>query len=89
MPGVTIVIRARRFVGSAEADLKDCLIHESKFYSDGEWHDAPLYDRNKLHPGIVVPGPAIVMEMDSTTVILPGHDAKVDEIDNLLINPSK
>jgi N-methylhydantoinase A len=76
-------------VGSAEAELKDCIIHESKFYYDGDWYDAPLYDRNKLHAGIVVPGPSIVMEMDSTTVILPGHDAKVDKVGNLLINPSK
>jgi N-methylhydantoinase A len=78
---------AARTVGSADASLGDCLIHDSRFYCEGAWHDAPLYDRNKLHPGIVVPGPAIVMEMDSTTVILPGHDAKVDEIGNLLINP--
>ena len=59
-------------VGSADKELQDCLIHESKFYYDGEWHDAPLYDRNLLHSGIIVPGPSIVMEMDSTTVILPG-----------------
>ncbi len=76
-------------VGSADAELKDCIVHESKFYYDGAWHDAPLYDRAKLHAGIVVPGPSIVMEMDSTTVILPGHDARVDEIGNLLINPVK
>jgi N-methylhydantoinase A len=76
-------------VGSAGAKLEDCLVHESKFYYDGSWYDAPLYDRNKLAPGIVVPGPSIVMEMDSTTVILPGHDAKVDKVGNLLINPVK
>ena len=76
-------------VGSADKDLKDCIIHESKFYYDGDWHDINLYDRNLLHSGIVVPGPSIVMEMDSTTVILPGHEAKVDEVGNLLINPSK
>jgi len=76
-------------IGSAEASLEDCIIHKSKFYSEGDWHDAPLYDRARLHEGIVVPGPAIVMEMDSTTVILPGHDAKVDSVGNLLINPSK
>jgi len=80
---------AARAIGSAEASLEDCIIHQSKFYSDGAWHDAPLYDRSKLHTGIVVPGPAIVMEMDSTTVILPGHDAKVDTVGNLLINPTK
>ena len=38
--------------------------------------------------GLVVPGPAIVGEMDSTTVILPGHIATVDDIGNLLINPT-
>jgi N-methylhydantoinase A len=80
---------AARPVGSADASLQDCLIHESKYYYDGAWHDAPIYERTKLHEGIVVPGPAIVIEMDSTTVILPGHDAKIDKIGNLLINPSK
>ncbi len=78
---------ASRTIGSADASLEDCVIHASKFYYDGAWHEAQLYDRTKLHPGIVVPGPAIVMEMDSTTVILPGHDAKVDKVGNLLINP--
>jgi N-methylhydantoinase A len=80
---------AERAIGSASAKLADCLMHESKFYYEGDWHDAPLYDRAKLHEGIVVPGPSIVMEMDSTTVILPGHAAKVDKVGNLLINPSK
>jgi N-methylhydantoinase A len=80
---------AARAVGSADAKLQDCIIHESKFFYEGTWHDAPLYDRTKLHEGIVVPGPSIVMEMDSTTVILPGHEAKVDSIGNLLINPIK
>jgi N-methylhydantoinase A len=80
---------AARAVGSADAELKDCIIHETKFYYEGAWYDAPLVDRAKLHTGIVVPGPAIVSEMDSTTVILPGHEAAVDKIGNLLINPVK
>ncbi len=74
-------------IGQAKATLKDCLIHESKFYYEGKWHKAPIYDRNKMHKGLVVPGPAIVSEMDSTTVILPGHAAVVDKVGNLLINP--
>ncbi|MBS93955.1 MAG: 5-oxoprolinase [Chromatiales bacterium] len=76
-------------VGTAGASLEDCVLHQSKFYYDGDWYDAQLYDRSKLHEGIVVPGPSIVMEMDSTTVILPGHEARVDKIGNLLINPSE
>jgi N-methylhydantoinase A len=74
-------------VGEADAGLADCRIHDSRFYFEGEWHDAVIYDRDKLHPGLVIPGPSIVGEMDSTTVILPGYEARVDEIGNLLINP--
>jgi N-methylhydantoinase A len=75
-------------VGRDDADLEDCRIHDSRFYYDGAWHKAVIYDRDLLHTGLVVPGPAIVGEMDSTTVILPGYEARVDEIGNLLINPA-
>jgi N-methylhydantoinase A len=74
-------------VGRADAELDDCKVHETRFYYQGEWHEAMIYDRAPLHPGLIVPGPAIVSEMDSTTVILPGHAATVDSIGNLLINP--
>jgi N-methylhydantoinase A len=75
-------------VGEADADLADCRVHDTRFYQGGEWHDAVIYDRAKMHSGLVVPGPAIVGEMDSTTVILPGYEARVDEVGNLLINPA-
>jgi N-methylhydantoinase A len=75
-------------VGQADASLADCRIHDTRFFYEGEWHDAVIYDREKMHAGLVVPGPAIVGEMDSTTVILPGYEARVDEIGNLLINPA-
>lgn len=73
--------------GAAGNTLEQCRIHETRFYHEGSWHDCSIYDRNKLHEGLVVPGPAIVSEMDSTTVILPGYDARVDAVGNLLINP--
>jgi N-methylhydantoinase A len=75
-------------VGRAGASLEDCKIHDSRFYYEGEWHDAVIYTRDLLHEGLVVPGPSIVGEMDSTTVILPGFEARVDEIGNLMINPA-
>jgi N-methylhydantoinase A len=74
-------------VGTVGATLEDCLIQQSQIYYEGKSHDAPIYDRSKLHEGIVVPGPCIVIEMDSTTVILPGHAAKIDKVGNMLINP--
>ena len=41
----------------------------------------------KLKAGNRIAGPAIVMEMDSTTVILPRHHGKVDAYGNILIYP--
>ena len=71
--------------GGAGSTLDDCCIHSSQFYYEGRWHDVKIYDRSKLHSGLVVPGPAIVVEMDSTTVILPDFEAAVDAVGNLLI----
>jgi len=73
--------------GQAGTTLEQCRIHDSRFYYEGQWHEIFIYDRNKLHEGLVVPGPAIIGEMDSTTVVLPGYDARVDAVGNLLINP--
>ncbi|MEE4146593.1 MAG: hydantoinase/oxoprolinase family protein [Halieaceae bacterium] len=76
-------------VGQGDESLEACRIHASRFYYEGRWHDIHIYDRNRLHEGLVVPGPAIIGEMDSTTVVLPGFDARVDAVGNLLINPAK
>lgn len=79
---------AEKVVGDAGALLQDCEVQDTRFYAVGEWHEAKIYDRAKLHTGLEVPGPAIVSEMDSTTVVLPGYTAKVDTVGNLLINPN-
>jgi N-methylhydantoinase A len=76
-------------VGETKTDLADAKFHDTKFYYEQQWHDAVIYDRGKLGVGTVVPGPAIVVEMDSTTLVLPGHAATVDTVGNLLINPAK
>ncbi len=51
----------------------------------GGWGDVPLYDRTKLGTGMVLQGPSIVEQMDSTTVILPDQRATVDRYGNLII----
>jgi len=78
---------AEQTVGDASANLADCVIQDTRFYFESAWHEGKLYDRSKLHTDLVVPGPAIVSEMDSTTVVLPGYEAKVDTVGNLLITP--
>ena len=75
-------------VSDKKTKLADARIHDTKFYYETEWRDAVIYDRSKLGVGTVVAGPAIVVEMDSTTLILPEHAATVDKVGNLLINPA-
>ena len=46
---------------------------------------AIIYDRSKLLAGDVIPGPAIVIEMDSTTLIEADCTGTVDSVGNILI----
>jgi N-methylhydantoinase A len=74
-------------VRKAGSSLSDAVIRSHKLWADGVEHDATIYDRGKLLSGDVIPGPAIVAEMDATTVVLPQHAATVDRFGNLLIRP--
>ena len=47
--------------------------------------DCPVYDREKLQSGNRIIGPAIVEQMDTTTVILPGTVAFVEPYLNLIM----
>jgi len=52
---------------------------------DGAWHDTPIYRREQLGVGAEFGGPAIVEQLDSTTVIEPGDRVRVDKLGNLEI----
>lgn len=47
--------------------------------------DCPIDDRESLGPGARLVGPAVVEQMDSTTLVHPGHVALVDGFGNLVI----
>jgi len=58
-----------------------------QIYVSGGMVEAGIYDRAALRAGDVVPGPAVITEMDSTTLVLPDHAAEVHSSGSLLINP--
>ena len=58
-----------------------------RMFAEGEWWDASIYDRSKVGRGTAINGPAIVTEMDSTTMILPEHVGRIDSFGNILITP--
>lgn len=51
----------------------------------GDFTETKLIDRAKLKPGNVVVGPAIIDQMDTTTVVPPGMAATVDAYLNLIL----
>ncbi|HEY8450684.1 MAG: hydantoinase/oxoprolinase family protein [Micromonosporaceae bacterium] len=56
---------------------------------EGREVTARVYDRVRLRAGDVVEGPAIITEMDSTTLVLPDHAATVHRSGSLLIRPTQ
>ena len=59
---------------------RDVWLHET-----GAFVSCPLYDREKLLAGNRIEGPAIVEQMDATTLIVPGATATVDPYLDLLL----
>ncbi len=66
----------------AEAHVEDRVISLERL---GAGRRVPVFRRDLLRAGNRLPGPAIVDQMDSTTVILTGQRAEVDRHGNLWI----
>lgn len=59
------------------------------FSSAGGWQDTPVYDRKELTSGARLNGPAIIDQLDATTVVPPGDAAEIDEWGNIRIHIGK
>ncbi len=62
-------------------------LYDHDVWMAGEARPAVIYDRGRLRAGDVVRGPAVITEMDSTTLVHNDHAATVDDFGNLLIAP--
>jgi N-methylhydantoinase A len=58
-------------------------------YFSGSWHDTPIFRRDHLTTGHTVCGPAIVEQLDSTTLIWPDQTAEVNTWGQLEIEKEK
>jgi 5-oxoprolinase (ATP-hydrolysing) len=54
-------------------------------YFDDGWHATPLYRRDELRPGDRIDGPAIIAEANATTVVEPGWQAQITELDQVVM----
>lgn len=76
-------------IEKGDGDPSRAKIRDHEVWADGGMKPAAIYDRSKLRAGDRVPGPAIITEMDSTTLVLPDCEALVDAYGVILINPTK
>ena len=75
-------------IGEGGPDPAAAEVGRQTVFMDNSDQEANLYDRSRLKSGNQITGPAIIVEMDSTTIILPEHLGEVDDIGNILIRPA-
>jgi N-methylhydantoinase A len=66
--------------------LDDALIEMRGARFNGETVDCPVYRRDLIDVGASFEGPAIVEQLDATTVIPIGRHVRVDNFKNMLVN---
>ncbi len=69
----------------ASATAEEARVGEREVWFDGKSRPTPIYDRAALPSGVLIEGPAIFNQMDTTTVIEPGDKARVDDYGNLIV----
>ena len=70
-----------------DGDPAAAKIRDHRIWIGGSERDCVIYDRSKLRQGDILPGPAIITEMDSTTLIEHDCVGTIDHVGSILINP--
>ena len=86
--GVRPAIDLSRLIdpGGRAATLEEARRETRPVWYHGSWHETPVYSREKLPIDAVIEGPAILEQMDATTVLEPGDRASSDADGNIIID---
>ncbi len=71
--------------GQREPTLKAAQLGERRVWFADGWQQTPVYAREKLPLDVAFSGPAILEQLDCTTVVEPGDRVTQDKLGNLLI----
>ncbi|KAF2186422.1 hypothetical protein K469DRAFT_572178 [Zopfia rhizophila CBS 207.26] len=98
----TMRLRAKAIDASEEVAIKSveeaqgstpperAIMMKQEITYEGKKVQATFWDRAMItKAGIRIPGPAVISEMDSNTLILPGYIGEIDSIGNILIWPAE
>jgi N-methylhydantoinase A len=81
-PRLDLAVLAR---GERAPDLQGARNSVRDVWFEGGFRDTPVYQREKLPQGAKFTGPAIIEQLDCTTVIEPGNRVELDALGNLLV----
>jgi N-methylhydantoinase A len=68
-----------------ERGISPIVVRKAYFDEAGGFAACSVFERGALRPSDTIKGPAIVEQMDATTVVPPDFDARVDELGNLIL----
>lgn len=68
---------------------RPAIVGHRQAYFDDRFEECPIYERERLKPGLVIAGPAIIAQSDATTVIEPGMVASVHATGVLIVEAAK
>jgi N-methylhydantoinase A len=74
---------------TATKNLNDAKIDTRRVWFEDGWLSTPIFDRDRLPLNSEFFGPAILEQLDATTVIHPGDRAVVDALGNVIIQVAK
>ncbi|MFO7980459.1 MAG: hydantoinase/oxoprolinase family protein [Candidatus Aminicenantes bacterium] len=69
-----------------KADTEKAVVKKQKIYYQGKYEVSSVYDRSLLKPENKISGPALIVDLESTTFIPPDFRAKIDEYLNIIMS---
>ncbi len=86
--GVTVTrpMAPKSVITASSTNLSDALIQERPvWFADGGFVATPVYHRSRMPLDTILQGPAIIEQMDATTVIPPKACIAIDPLGNVMI----
>ena len=71
--------------GAHAKDAAGAQLAEREVWFEGGFRPVPVYARECLPVDVAFEGPAIIEQLDCTTVLEPGNRARLDRWGNLLV----
>ncbi len=75
--------------GLATTEGAPALSRSTRFYSQGQFHDAPVALRSDIKPGQRLDGPAIIIEPNQTVIVEDGWQAELTAKDHIVLRRVK